>query len=807
MTKSRLVSLTFLLITVAHTRAGADGMFVWRNEQVDIREPEQKALLLFDDGLEDLVLEVRYEGAAGDFGWIIPVPSPPRMRSDDPRLFVQLSMRTQSSYSPRSERGRRMTVTMGSTFGPEVQVLQQTTVGIYDAAVLRAGGAAALARWLDDHGYRAPPGSHGIFADYARRGWVFVALRISPAHRDSATRSSLASGSAQPIRLRFRTPEPVYPLRVSALGRSPSQVLLYVIARRPLVHRTCNRASWTENACGPASEWLMADPDSAFPALQGNRGFLTKLRATVRPFEMEDVYFKPYDPLLGFPGPDGRRRIEAVAHLGLLKPPGAAARLATFLETRPGEGTEPLTALWALGEVGGSDAVRALMRQAERGPWLARLEAIESLSRLRVPEAFPVYVRGLRPLESPFQWLRSRDEWKRDAVIEACADHLTAQGDSTCIPPLRRMLGREPQPKHRYYSPSLHDRVLAALAASGDAEARDTIVRRIAAEGAVKTGGALRFRHTGSINGFPSGFWPAVHLIDRRPNPGGWDELNLWHDLLAGRPDVHDDVLRRAAADRTTTDLARVVLLGMLAKPGPDDARPALMLARRGLGVDSLWVTLRAGDFHETSVRYNVPVCVAAYALGRQRAIEALVALWRECPTDDRDMRGELAVALCKADSDVAIPPLLEYVRTEWNTRAASSAYVDDVLASIAKRPSSALTCDPGEYDLRGIDVAYRVAGITGQFERWLGPERYVSLATDPSLHPWLRLFWIHRMHVYTKAMRPWVPTLRRSLDELARTTHEGDLLRGGIEAARRRLDIGDKVYAEDVAPGASEWK
>ena len=34
----------------------ADGCFVWRNEKLDIREPEQKALIYFHDGIEDLVL-------------------------------------------------------------------------------------------------------------------------------------------------------------------------------------------------------------------------------------------------------------------------------------------------------------------------------------------------------------------------------------------------------------------------------------------------------------------------------------------------------------------------------------------------------------------------------------------------------------------------------------------------------------------------------------------------------------------------------------------------------------------------------
>jgi hypothetical protein len=44
------------------------------NKQKDINEPTQKAILLHDKGREDLVLQVKYEGPAQDFGWLIPVP-------------------------------------------------------------------------------------------------------------------------------------------------------------------------------------------------------------------------------------------------------------------------------------------------------------------------------------------------------------------------------------------------------------------------------------------------------------------------------------------------------------------------------------------------------------------------------------------------------------------------------------------------------------------------------------------------------------------------------------------------------------
>src|SRR5436190_5411256 len=169
-----------LLLSLVSSIASADGTFVWRNQDADIHEPEQKAVLLFDRGLEDLVLEVRYEGAVQDFGWIVPLPFRPRMRADNPELFEQLSMATQNAWQPGSERVSGLTATMG-TSAQGVRVLERVKIGIYDAAVLAAPNGAALRRWLDAHRFHVPLAAFATFDEYAARGWVFVAFRVAPA--------------------------------------------------------------------------------------------------------------------------------------------------------------------------------------------------------------------------------------------------------------------------------------------------------------------------------------------------------------------------------------------------------------------------------------------------------------------------------------------------------------------------------------------------------------------------------------------------------------------------------------------------
>jgi Uncharacterized protein conserved in bacteria (DUF2330) len=92
----------FLVTLVAPAVVSADGMFVvpkfvW-DKHKDINEPTQKAILVYDAGREDLILQVKYEGPVDEFGWLIPVPSPPAVQKGSMKCFYELSQYTQRRF-------------------------------------------------------------------------------------------------------------------------------------------------------------------------------------------------------------------------------------------------------------------------------------------------------------------------------------------------------------------------------------------------------------------------------------------------------------------------------------------------------------------------------------------------------------------------------------------------------------------------------------------------------------------------------------------------------------------------------------
>ena len=148
-----------------------DGCFVFRwNKGIDINEPTQKAIIVYDAGREDLLLQVKYEGPLEEFGWLIPVPSLPTVEKGSMRPFYELSQLTQQQWWGIRNHG----IPPAGIQGVEqeaVKVIEVKTVGAYKVAVLSAQDAGSLERWLKSHGYSIPAGKAQIITIiFARAG-------------------------------------------------------------------------------------------------------------------------------------------------------------------------------------------------------------------------------------------------------------------------------------------------------------------------------------------------------------------------------------------------------------------------------------------------------------------------------------------------------------------------------------------------------------------------------------------------------------------------------------------------------------
>jgi len=128
-----------------------------------------------------------------------------------------------------------------------VKVLKQEAVGMYEVAVLAAGSANALKKWMDEHGYRYPDGMEQPTNDYVKAGWCFVAVKtkvgqkkgVNPRPGMRKVTSKMPpgagfSGHVQAMGFRFRTKELVLPMRLSAFNGGRLRNIVYVLTNRPM---------------------------------------------------------------------------------------------------------------------------------------------------------------------------------------------------------------------------------------------------------------------------------------------------------------------------------------------------------------------------------------------------------------------------------------------------------------------------------------------------------------------------------------------------------------------------------------------
>jgi hypothetical protein len=249
---------------------------------------DQRAVLVYQDGREDLVISVGLDLAALDAGaqmaWVIPVPSTPQVQAADAALFDELDQLSAPEivYKTEYRRGHGWGLSAGNA-PPPVQVLERKQVGVYDVAVLTSGEGHALLDWLHAEGFAVPDALQPPLDAYAAEGWTFVAMRIEPGADWTQVHD------AAPIWLSFKTGRMVYPMRLTGVRDDPLALRLYVLAD----HRY-EMDGFTVEFAGPVQVEL---PEGDMTALFGREFFLTKLfDETLTPAEMAADFY-PYQAL------------------------------------------------------------------------------------------------------------------------------------------------------------------------------------------------------------------------------------------------------------------------------------------------------------------------------------------------------------------------------------------------------------------------------------------------------------------------------------------------------------------------------
>jgi len=294
-TIARYTILIFIIGSFGERTLG-DGKFFVEKIPPDI--PYQRAIILFHENSEILVLQSKYELSqttdVNSLGWIVPVPTTPEVASLEAYLagsfFFNASIRTQPeafrisiiffsiavlfflggfayllicaveypflSKIRRSKTtwGRQarigvivtlvaffLTILMGTqplgiSLGGsnDIEVIKAVEAGIYDVKVIRSDNVDAILSWLKENGFGFNDNDAQVFKDYVDKEWCFVVAKVEP---ETEEHKIVSNGMVAPLILKFETDTAVYPLALTSTIGADTEILLYTLSDKKL---SCN---------------------------------------------------------------------------------------------------------------------------------------------------------------------------------------------------------------------------------------------------------------------------------------------------------------------------------------------------------------------------------------------------------------------------------------------------------------------------------------------------------------------------------------------------------------------------------------
>lgn len=264
-----LAAISFFALT-ATAIADPCGMVppVYVGDDIPIaRVGEQKTYVFFKEGVETVVIRPGFEGKVDEFGMLIPFPAIPDLRKvsdnifahiaaavDPPEVVIDVRLRLfDRRFRGRPSNGAapaRQNYSLALK-KDQVRVVKEEAVGMYEVAVLEAGSAAALKKWVDEHGFQYPDGMDDACNDYVKQGWCFVAVKtkvgqkkgVDPKPGMRKVNSSLPDGSTfdgnvQAMGFRFKVKQLVVPMRLSTFNEGDLHNIVYILSDKPLKIRS-----------------------------------------------------------------------------------------------------------------------------------------------------------------------------------------------------------------------------------------------------------------------------------------------------------------------------------------------------------------------------------------------------------------------------------------------------------------------------------------------------------------------------------------------------------------------------------------
>lgn len=295
------VVLALTTLSLAPAPASACGGLFCSSPSQPVNQTAERIVFSRDAGGNvTAIIEIRYEGTAANFAWLIPVAGDPTVGVSSTAVFDRLQQSTNPTYQLTTTVEGSCSDTFRGGGGPftggaadasaaasdagvsHVTVVDSGAVGPYEFVVIHvdptASPLAAVAiDWLNTNAYYVPSTGSELLEPYLSAGMNLLAFRLH---------SGADVGSIRPVTIGFGTGVASIPIRPTAVAAQDDMgVMVWVLGP--------SRAIPVEYASLELDEALInwLSPSSTYGALvtraadeAGGQGFVTEFAGAASPF-------------------------------------------------------------------------------------------------------------------------------------------------------------------------------------------------------------------------------------------------------------------------------------------------------------------------------------------------------------------------------------------------------------------------------------------------------------------------------------------------------------------------------------------
>jgi hypothetical protein len=143
---------------------------------------------------------------------------------NEKRFALPASARTRDDAKDSSQLAKALGVSIDA----------QYTIGEYDILILSAQQSSGLETWLQQNGYRIPPGAAEVIGSYLKQNMRFFVAKVNLAEH-----SKLGFSYLRPLQIAYESPKFMLPIRLGMVNAKGSQELfVYALTRNGRVEST-----------------------------------------------------------------------------------------------------------------------------------------------------------------------------------------------------------------------------------------------------------------------------------------------------------------------------------------------------------------------------------------------------------------------------------------------------------------------------------------------------------------------------------------------------------------------------------------